>query len=266
MRLKNTDLIVGLAIVILNIVCMLVPLSPTWLATLLALPLIFVLPGYVLTEVLFYRRKIAGSHRLVLTFGLSVVIVILSGLLLNLLAPGLQRMSWVVCLSLCIAVGMLAVVIRRGNVEGQQLKIRWPRVYEYILFCLALGGMIFALWYASEGVVQQPHPGFTQFWMLPAGGGSCAINLGIHSFEAGSVAYSLSVTANGVLISTQGPSVLKVGAQVERTIALSQALGGDTIDVRAQLYRLDEPGEVYRAVNIILHRSSGSGNIGQCSS
>jgi Protein of unknown function (DUF1616) len=265
MRLKNIDLIVGLAIVILNIVCMLVPLSPIWLDTILALPLIFVLPGYVLTEALFYRRKIAGSHRLVLTFGLSIAIVILSGLLLNLLVPGLQRVSWVVCLSLCIVVGICIVMIRREKVEEQQIRIRWLRVYEYILFCLALGGIIFALNYASEGVVQQPHPGFTQLWVLPVGGSRCAVSLGIHSFELSPVAYSLSVTANGVLVPTQMPSVLKVGEQVERTIELPQAaMRGDTIDVRAQLYRLDEQGEMYRSVNIMLYRSGGV--IGQCRS
>jgi len=243
-----------------------VPSGPVWLGTILALPLIFVLPGYVLAEALFYRRKIAGSHRFVLTLGLSLVIVILSGLLLNLLAPGLQRMSWVICLSVWIVAGMLVVVVRRGDIPGQPLRIRRLRLYEYVLCCLVLGGVIFALRYASEGVARQPHPGFTQLWMLPAEGSSCAVRLGIHSFELNTVAYHLAVTANDVAISTQIPSVLKVGEQIEQTVELPQTMHAGTINVRAQLYRLDKQGDVYRSVNIVLYRSNGQGDTVQCRS
>jgi uncharacterized membrane protein SirB2 len=262
MRLKNADLIVGLVIVALNVLCVFAPIvSPTWLTTMLALPLIFVLPGHVLTEVLFYRRKIASSHRLLLTLGLSVVIVIISGLLLDLLAPGLQRVSWIVCLSVYIVVGMLLVLARRGKVEGREIRLRRLQIYEYCIFGLALGGVIFALQYANEGVMQQPHPGFTQLWLLPAGG--CAVRLGIHSFELSSVAYRLAITANDVSVSTQFPSVLRVGEQFEKTVTVPLATQDGIINVKAQLYRLDRPDEVYRSVNIILHRHTDVSCIGQ---
>ncbi len=254
MRLKNTDLIVALAISILNVLCILIPITLPWLRIILALPLIFVLPGYMLTETLFYRRKIAMSHHLLLTLGLSIVIIIISGLLLNLLASGLQSVSWVVCLSLITVTGILIVMIRRRKVPGREIRIKVLHIYQYFLFGLALLGTIFALGYAKEGMAEQPHPGFTQFWLLPAGGS--AVKLGIHSFESGQMAYSVLVTANNVPMPTQFPGVLKVGEQVERTISLPASVQGETINVQARLYLSDKPAKIYRSVNLILKRSS----------
>ena len=255
MRLKNIDLSIVLAISTASILYVLIPIPlPSWLRIVLALPLIFVLPGYLLTELLFYWRKIASSHRLLLTLGLSIVIVIISGLLLNFLAAGLQSVSWVVCLSLITIVEVLVVVVRRGGVARSEIKIKMLNIYEYGLLVLALGGTIFALLYAGEGMAQQPHEGFTQFWMVPAGGNACAVKLGVHSFEPGQIAYSVSAAANDVPISTQFPGILRVGEQVERTLELPASVHEETVSVWARLYRLDRPAEVYRSVNIILHR------------
>lgn len=254
MRLKNLDLSIALVISTASILCVLLPITLLWLRTVLALPLIFVLPGYLLTELLFYWRKIAPSHRLLLTLGLSIVIVIISGLLLNILPIGLQSISWVICLSFITLIEIVIVAVRRGKIAGSEIKIKVLHIYEYCLFGLALGGIIFALQYAREGMAQEPHVGFTQFWMVPAGGNACAVKLGIHSFEPGQMAYSVSVAANDVPISAQFPAVLKVGEQVEQTLELPASVHEETVNVQAKLYRLDRPGEVYRSVNIILHQ------------
>ncbi|MBA2681979.1 MAG: DUF1616 domain-containing protein [Ktedonobacteraceae bacterium] len=258
MRLKNIDLGLALTISIASILCVLIPNPLPWLRTVLALPLIFVLPGYLLTELLFYWRKIAPSHRLLLSLGLSIVIVILSGLLLNILASGLQSVSWAACLSSITLLEIIVVAVRRGRIAGSEIKIKMLNVYEYCLFGLALSGIIFALLYARAGMAQQPHEGFTQFWIVPAGGNACAVKLGMHSFESGQTAYSVSVSANDVPISTQLPDTLKAGEQVEQTLELPTGVHGETVNVRARLYRLDRPGEVYRSVNIILHPRASS--------
>lgn len=264
MRLKNIDLSVALIISVLNVLCVLTPITLPWFRTTLALPLVFVLPGYMLTEMLFYQRKIATSHRLLLTLGLSIVIVIISGILLNMLLPGLQSISWVICLSLITVMGTFIVAICRGKVAARAIRIKTLHIYEYFLFGLALGGIIFALQYAREGMVQQPHPGFTQFWILPAADTACAVRLGIHSFELRQVTYTVSVTANDVPVLVQFPHILKVDEQVERTVELPTSSQEGTINVRAQLYRLDKPGEVYRSVNIILKRERIKGNAAVC--
>jgi hypothetical protein len=254
MQLKHTDLSAALAISIASILCVLLPIDLPWLKTIFAIPLIFVLPGYLLTELLFYWRKIAPSHRLLLTIGLSIVLVIVSGLLLNILPIGLQSVSWVVCLSLITIAEVIVVAVRRVGVGNGEIKITLLHVYEYGLFALAVGGVIFALLYAREGMAQQPHPGFTQFWMVPAGGSACAVKLGMHSFEPEQIAYSVSVAANDVPIPAQFPDTLKAGEQVERTLELPANMHEEMVNVRAWLYRLDRPGEAYRSVNITLHQ------------
>src|SRR5579859_958726 len=152
MRLKNIDLLVALVACMVNVLFVLTPIALPWLKDLLVLPLVFVLPGYILTEILFQRRKIARSHHLLLTLGLSIAIVIIVGLLLNTLPSGLQSASWVLSLSLLSVTGILFLMIRRGKVAGRTLRIKVLHIYEYFLFGLALGGIIFALQYAREGM------------------------------------------------------------------------------------------------------------------
>ena len=66
MRLKNLDLIVTLIIVVLNVIWVLLPSHLPVIGIILSLPLVFVLPGYTLTEALFRKRLLETSHRLVL--------------------------------------------------------------------------------------------------------------------------------------------------------------------------------------------------------
>ncbi|GAC1364690.1 MAG: hypothetical protein NVS2B12_13020 [Ktedonobacteraceae bacterium] len=256
MQLRSTDLIAALVVIALNVLCVELPETPPWIRTIAALPLVFVLPGYVLTEALFYQRKIAFSHRLVLILGLSIVIVITGGLLLNVFAPGLQRTAWLLYLSLFTLPLILIAVMRRGMPVRRGISIKHLHMYEYLLFGVAVCGVIFALWYASEGVVQQPHSGFTQLWMLPAGDNGCAVRLGVRNLEQAPVAYRLSITANATPVATQFPATLKASEQVERTINLPAPIQSGAVDVQAQLYRLDKQGEVYRSVNIVVNRQA----------
>lgn len=58
--------------------------STTWLRTVLGLPFILFFPGYTLTAALFPRKEgLSGIERLALSFGLSIAIVPLIGLILN---------------------------------------------------------------------------------------------------------------------------------------------------------------------------------------
>src|SRR6266487_3588085 len=90
MRLKNLDLIVAVTIAAMNVVWALLPGRTPVIGTVLALPLVFVLPGYSLTEAMFYKRTVETSHRLLLSLVLSLAIDILGGLILNMLPAGLQ--------------------------------------------------------------------------------------------------------------------------------------------------------------------------------
>src|SRR6266516_7404066 len=91
MRLKNLDLIVTMTIATLNVLWALLASHIPVIGIILALPLVFVLPGYTLTAALFHNRSLGVPARLLFSFGLSLAIDILGGLILNLLPTGLRE-------------------------------------------------------------------------------------------------------------------------------------------------------------------------------
>ena len=56
MRFKNIDLIGAMVLAAINIGWQLIPGRPLAIGIVLGLPLVFVLPGYTLTQVLFRRQ------------------------------------------------------------------------------------------------------------------------------------------------------------------------------------------------------------------
>src|SRR5271165_5198204 len=117
MRLKNLDLIITIAVALINVGWVLLPNRPSLLGTIFVLPSLFVLPGYALTEALFRRsstdadalthkvrlrleRPFGMSDRLIISLGLSFAIDIICGFVLNMLPMGLQALSWAVALGL----------------------------------------------------------------------------------------------------------------------------------------------------------------------
>ena len=84
MRLKHFDLVVAIIIALGNLLwATLSHHHPQIIGILLALPQVFLLPGYTLIEFLFHRRPLENVRRLVLSISLSIAIAILSGFILQ---------------------------------------------------------------------------------------------------------------------------------------------------------------------------------------
>ncbi len=255
MRLKNLDLIVGVAIAVLNVANALLPIDSPVLRVVLALPLIFVLPGYTLSEALFHKRSLNASERFLFSLGLSLAIDILGGLFLNILWVGLQETSWVALLGvLTLIFSLLAANLRRRTPMGRvrQLSVHLA-TYPGTLFGLAIAVAIVSIVYAVFGAAHQPYTGFTQLWILPevSNGKNCAVRLGIKSFESSSVTYRLTVTGNEASVATW-PSV-SLASQEEWVRLVSITPGtAKNIVVEAHLYRLNKPEVVYRDVRLLL--------------
>ncbi len=283
MRLKNVDIIITMIIVAMNVAWTLLSNRPTLIGVILVLPLVFVLPGYTLTEVLFHRRApdasggsarsfvprirqpLDVSDRLVLSFGLSLAIDILGGLVLNILPVGLNAISWAAFLELLTTMlSLLAVLFRRGASLNRVRPLRLRlKIYEYILFALAIIVVIISVLYSANNAAQQPHPGFTQLWMLPPvqSEKNCAVRLGVHSFEATPVTYRITMTTNGAHGATWSSISLAPQQEWKRSVPITLSTTHQAY-VEVQLYRLDKPETVYRKVNLLLH-SSGGGNDGK---
>src|SRR2546425_9981556 len=136
MRLKNLDLIAAVTIAAMNVLWALLPYHIIVIGIILVLPLVFVLPGYTLTEALLRSRSHDAFNRLVFSISLSLAIDILSGFILNLLPMGLQAKSWAVLLGLLTALfSLLAAYLRRGvSDNGARRRRLGLNIHDGILF------------------------------------------------------------------------------------------------------------------------------------
>src|SRR5229473_6559491 len=133
MRLKNLDLIAAILVVAINVGWTQLPHPPLVIGIILALPLIFILPGYTLTQTLFRERlpapdpssnlilrpslkigqPINAADHIILSLGLSMAIDVVVGFALNILPIGLQGLSWIISLGLIITIFALLVAFLR---------------------------------------------------------------------------------------------------------------------------------------------------------
>jgi|SRR5579864_1198974 len=283
MRLRNIDLIVAMCYVVATMGWALIPNRPLIVGILLAVPLVFVLPGYMLAQVLLRKpsaeqcssssaglilppslkigRPFGVFDLIVFSLGLSLVIDVVTGFLLNLIPVGLQWQSWTLSLGFVTEVfTLLAALLRRGQgqpVKKQGTTARRVSLKEGTLLGLAIVVAALAFW-LSLTRPPQPQPIFTQFWMLPASAGkSCAILIGVHSFEAGSENYRIEVTSNGKQVAVWPSITLATQQEWSYQLAVSLVGAADGAVVDARLYRQDQPGKIYREVHVTLRGCGG---------
>jgi len=265
---------------------------------LLALPVVFVLPGYTLSEAMFHKRPLESSHRLLLSLALSLAIDIVSGLILNFLPGGLQATSWAIWLGVVTVVFALlaaclrwthtSTMYRRGPLyrerfrpgpstprpsPGTRKELPVPQtgfhyislsIYDCVLCVLAIFVAILSIEFSAMSVSQQPYPGFTQLWMLPSvqngtlsahQGGTCAVRIGVRSFEVTTVTYRVVMRMNGVRVRTWPGVVLASRQEWDQLVEVKPTRPGD-VYVEVRLYRFDQAGTVYRNVHVTLHACS----------
>lgn len=271
MRLRNLDLFLALGIAVLNVVWAIVATTAglanlTAISTILALPLIFVLPGYTLTEALFKNHALEIVQLLVFTIALSLAVSILSGFALNLLPTGLHTLPWAVWLGTFTAIFALIAYFRRRAqpLDAQPWKSPF-RLSTSLLSGLAILVMVLSVVYSVIGAEQQSHQAFTNLWLLPTtqAGNTCAVSFGVQSFEAAPVNYHIVVTINNAPTASW-PSILLAPKQQWTHVEPITVTGGTLLVVQVQLYRANQPQVVYRHVDLTLHIASKGGTKYQC--
>lgn len=279
-RIRNLDLIGAMCFAMLGMGWALLSSRPLLVGMMLAVPLVFILPGYTLTQALFCRQPadplstssndlilqprlkigqpFSTMDHMILSLGMSLVIDVVTGLLLNVTPMGLQWQSWMLSLGLVTAVfALLAVGLRRRQPRKKKGGAGWHiTLKECALLGLALVVATVALW-LSIIRPPQPQPSFIQFWMLPStqANKSCAVLIGVQSFESSPVTYRIQVTINGTQVDSWPSIMLATQQEWNRLVPVSRIGGGAVVDAR--LYRLDQPGVIYREVHVTLH-SCGS--------
>lgn len=282
MHRKNLDLIVAMFVALANIAWTQVPYHLLLVNIPLALPLIFFLPGYTVTQILFHRRSadqssdaipglfvganlklgrpIGNADLLVLSLGLSLTIDILVGFGLNIMPIGLTALSWTLSLGLITTIGVLLVAFMRHRNVAISTRTRTVRrritITDTLLFGLSMVIVGTSIWLTIIRPLN-PQPSFSQFWILPANQAheNCAVSVGVQSFETISTAYHVVLTVNGIQTNVWPSIVLTPQQKWMQSVTITPDTN-KSFYVEAKLYRNNLPDVVYRDVHLIFYVSS----------
>ena len=257
----------------------LVPLAIIWEGPVrIVLGLIFVLffPGYTLIAAVFPKRDNLNSvERLALSFGLSIAVVPIIGLILNFTPWGIRLIPILVSNLIFIVVMASISWYRRQRLLPEQrfeLKFRsslssisdnWSRQGRLNrvligLLLAAIVGTIGTLVY----VVHTPNESekFTEFYILgPEGkaenypevlvqGEEAKLIVGIVNHEHEAMNYGVDVSIDGEKILEVGPITLANAGEWEQDISFTSTRIGNRQEVRLSLHK-GMTGEVYREVH-----------------
>ncbi len=251
MNRKPLDLILIASATAITISIILFKFNAGPVGVLLGLPFVLFYPGYVLAEVLMPERARNVPERLLFSVGLSVVVVVLGGLILNLLPDGLQSGTWALLLGGIIIAECAWVSRRRYRVISREDEqgVRWAATawqlcFAVIIVLIVEGSLAFTIY----GATNQPHPGFTQLWILPgtAGRSNDTVRFGIKSMEMATTSYNLTITENGKVIHQEDRITLNPDQAWESSITIPAPSA--KLPIKIFLYRTQDPNTAYRTV------------------
>ena len=122
-RLRNELLLVNILAILLIII---ITFSPSnILRIVLGLPIVLFFPGYTLIVSLFPRRDaLGGVERAALSFGVSIVVVPLIGLILNYTSWGIRLYPVLISLTIFIVItSIVAWYQRRGLAQAERFTV-----------------------------------------------------------------------------------------------------------------------------------------------
>ena len=226
-EIKNELLVINILSVVLILIISFLPVQV--LRIILGLPFILFFPGYTLIAALFPKKSdLDAMERVALSFGLSIAVVPLIGLVLNYTPWGIRLYPILLSLAFFIvAMSAIAWYRRRGLPEKEKLNLalnlslpkqknpsRLDRVLSTVLI-LAILGAIGTLGY----VIASPKVGerFTEFYILGLEGkaegypkeltvGEAGrVILGITNHEHEIMSYEVEMMVGGTLDKETGP-------------------------------------------------------------
>ena len=273
MRVKIQNDLLLLNVVTILLIFIIAFLPSNALRIVLGLPFVLFFPGYALTAALFPRKNTLDAvERLALSFGLSIALVSLIGLILNYTPWGIRLYPILISLAVLIITLSIATWYRRWRLadferftvsfrlnlapwKGQNLV---DKVISVILIAVILG-TAGTLGY----VIATPKIGekFTEFYILGLDGKAIdypgelemgeqgKVLVGIINREHEAVNYRLEITINGVSSNELGPIVLQNEGQWEQEVNFMPIQAGDNQKVEFLLYKQGQ-SEAYRSIHL----------------
>lgn len=243
---NSKDLLVAVALALFATAAIFLQVHNPVVLLLLGLPLVLLLPGYTLATLLFPKGDLGFPEMLACSLGLSLAIDIAGGLVLNLTPQGLAVLPWTVFLA-GVTLGCAVVALSRRNrleTTATHSRIRLG-IGQIILLGASIMVVVTAVMLVRNQAAQ-PSTRFTELWARPdSAQGQTVFDIGLRNSESSKLEYKLEVKVGEDLVYDSSAIALIPGQTWEKAIALPLSVNAE---VRALLYRMDDPGTVYREV------------------
>ena len=230
----------------------------------LGLPFVLFFPGYTLIAALFPGREdLDGIERVALSFGLSIAVVPLIGLILNYTPWGIRLYPILISLMFFIlAMSLLGWYRRKKLPEEKRLALvlnitppDWKGMsrLDRVLSILLVVSILFALGSLAY-VITTPKVGekFTEFYILGPGGKAegyprelkaeeeATVILGVVNHEYSAVDYKVEIRVADKVIKSIDSIKLDHEGKYENPLSFSVKETGQKIKVEFLLYKKDE--------------------------
>jgi uncharacterized membrane protein len=258
LNLSRKVLLVNILVVLLIIIITLMP--DNLLRVILGLPLLLFFPGYTLAAAIFYRgESLGGIERFGMSFGISLVVTALIGLVLNYTPFGVSLYPVLVSLCLFIFItSAIAAYRRRGLSEEEKITLsfinslkNWSRkaLADRTLIAALIASMLVFIGTATYAVVTPSEESFTELYILgPDGqakdypreltaGQEASVIIGVVNNEHRDSSYRLETVMDGRRLAEPTVIELRSGEKWERTIAFVPTGTGENRKVEFRLYK-----------------------------
>jgi uncharacterized membrane protein len=210
-----------------------------------SLPLVFYFPGYALLQAAFPQKRGRFSDA-VFAVGLSIVVSIFCGFCLHLIGA-MTRGGWAT--ALCAAT-LAGCIVARQRARPPSIAVcgsKAPRLLPAQVIMLLGGGTLAlgAFLLARHEALARREFAYTEFWMVPDGGGLVAV--GIKNAEAKPSRYDVEISVNGSLVRVWRRIPLDVGESWTADLAMPSESTG-VKGAQAWLFKDGDHGRVYRRV------------------
>jgi len=228
----------------------------------LGLPFLLFFPGYTLMTALFPKKeRVSAAERTALSFGMSLAIVPLIGLILNYTPWGIRLEPILYSVTLFIVISSIIGWLRRRRLpEPERFSIEfqmkmpawgggtWNRVFSIILVIVILGALGSLSYFIAKPKVET----FTEFYILGLDGKAIDYPKEIRVGEEGKiiaaivnhehevVSYRVEVRIDEVKNNEVGPFVLDNEQKWEGIVSFTPDKAGDNQKVTFFLYKSGE--------------------------
>ena len=272
MRLKFGSGLIPQGILVIALILIIILIPSFVLRIILGLPFLLFFPGYSLILALFPRKdQIGGIERVALSFGLSIAIVPLIGLILNYTPLGITLQSTLYSVTGFIAIISIIAWLRlrgldelyRFQLEFQSIQLGWSGTKWNKALSAMLVISILAAISVLGYTLATPKTGekFTEFYILGLEGDAsgypkelltgeeASVILGIINHEQEQASYLVEIVIDGVSYSEEGPLNLENDEKWESEVTFQVDKPGDNQKVEFLLFK-NEQTEIYRSLNL----------------